>query len=38
MADVPQVERQLFILSLLSDNKRGFTLDELMSSLKTGNT
>jgi predicted DNA-binding transcriptional regulator YafY len=34
MADVPQVERQLFILSLLSDNKRGFTLDELMSSLK----
>jgi len=34
MADIPQVERQLFILSLLSDNKRGFTLDELMSSLK----
>ena len=34
MADIPQVERQLFILSLLSDNRRGFTIDELMASLK----
>jgi len=30
MSDTPQVERQLFILSLLSDKRQGYTLDELM--------
>jgi proteasome accessory factor B len=34
MADVSQVERQLYILSLLSENRRGYTLDEIMHSLQ----
>lgn len=33
MADVSQVERQLYILSLLSENKRGFTIEDIMNSL-----
>jgi len=33
MSDVSQVERQLYILSLLSENKRGYTIEDLMNSL-----
>ena len=33
MPDVSQSERQLFILALLSDNPRGFTIEEIMKSL-----
>lgn len=34
MSDIPQVERQLYILSLLSNNRRGFTLEEITNSLQ----
>ncbi len=33
MADVTQVERQLYILSLLSENKRGYTINEIINKL-----
>ncbi len=33
MASIPQVERQLYILSLLSENRKGFTIEEIMNSL-----
>jgi len=33
MTDVSQIERQLYILSLLSDSKKGYTLDELYKNL-----
>ncbi len=33
MADVSQVERQIYILSLLSENKRGYTIEDIMNSL-----
>lgn len=33
MADISQVERQLYILSLLSENRRGYTVDEILNSL-----
>ncbi len=34
MASIPQVERQLYILSLLSENQKGFTIEEIMNSLR----
>ena len=33
MSEISQVERQMYILSLLSENKRGFTTEEIMHSL-----
>lgn len=33
MSDISQVERQLYILSLLSENRRGYTVDEILNSL-----
>lgn len=33
MPDISQVERQLYILSLLSENRRGFTVEEIMNCL-----
>ena len=33
MADISQVERQLYILSLLSENRRGHSVDEILNSL-----
>lgn len=33
MADTSQVERQLYILALLSENHRGYTLDDIINSL-----
>jgi proteasome accessory factor B len=33
MTDVSQVERQLYILSLLSENHRGYTTEEILNSL-----
>lgn len=33
MADVSQVERQIYILSLLSQNRRGYTIEDIMNSL-----
>lgn len=33
MLDVSQVERQLYILALLSESKKGYTLDEIAKSL-----
>lgn len=33
MPDVSQVERQLYILSRLSENRRGFTIEEIMNNL-----
>ncbi len=33
MNDVSQIERQLYILSLLSDSKKGYTVDELHKNL-----
>lgn len=33
MSDVSQVERQIYILSLLSENRRGYTIDDIMNSL-----
>ncbi|HHY90390.1 MAG TPA: HTH domain-containing protein, partial [Clostridiales bacterium] len=34
MSNISQVERQLHILSLLSENQRGFTIEEIMDSLR----
>jgi predicted DNA-binding transcriptional regulator YafY len=34
MADIPQVERQLYILSLLSENSRGYSIEEILSNLQ----
>lgn len=33
MSDVSQIERQLYILSLLSENQKGYTIDELHKNL-----
>ncbi len=33
MADIFQVERQLYILSRLSESRRGFTIEEILNSL-----
>ncbi|NLM46108.1 MAG: WYL domain-containing transcriptional regulator [Firmicutes bacterium] len=33
MPDVPQIERQLYILSMLSDSRRGYTADEIKENL-----
>jgi len=33
MCDVTQVERQLYILSLLSESKIGYTIDEIKKKL-----
>ena len=30
MADVSQVERQLHILSMISESKRGYSIDEIL--------
>lgn len=34
MGDSSQTERQMYILSLLSENKRGFTIEDIISSLE----
>ena len=34
MPDVSQVERQLYVLSILSESRRGFTIEEIISNLK----
>jgi len=34
MSDVSQVERQLYILSMLSESRRGFTIEEILNNLR----